>query len=262
MALGLQGKSVLVLASSKGLGKAIATEFVLEGACVMLTSRDEATLAKTARELNNLASGEVSYRVCDITRSDQIQNLVAETIGEFGKIDVLVNNSGGPPAGDFDFLDDRDWQHAFELNLLSYVRTIREVLPHMRRQRGGHIINIASMSAKEPIDGLILSNTFRTAVAGFAKTLSRELASDNILVNTVGPGRIGTDRVEYLDRKRSEEMQISYEKVRSMAEEEIPLRRYGMPTELAKLVAFLGSPVNTYITGQVILIDGGLTKAI
>lgn len=262
MKLGLEGKTVLVLASSKGLGKAIAQEFAAEGARLMISSRNEAALKATTQELRDLTGTEIAYQVCDLTNAKQIQALVAETIRLYGTIDVLVNNAGGPPAGSFNVLGDKDWDYAFKLNLLSYVRAIREVLPHMRSNGTGKIVNIASYSMKQPIEGLILGNTMRTGIAGVAKTLSRELAPDNILINTVGPGRIGTDRVEELDRKRSAELEISYEEVRSLAEREIPLGRYGTPEEFAKLVIFLCSQANSYITGQVILVDGGLTAAL
>jgi 3-oxoacyl-[acyl-carrier protein] reductase len=193
------------------------------------------------------------YHLCDLTNAKQIKQLVETTTDLFGGVDGLVNNAGGPPAGKFESLDDRDWEQAFNLNLLSYVRAIREVLPHMRRQGGGRIVNIASSAVKEPIDGLILSNTIRNGLVGMAKTLSRELAPDNILINTVAPGRIATDRLLELERQRAKEKGVSYQQVRSISEAEIPLGRYGTPEELAKVVAFLCSSVNTYITGQVIV---------
>lgn len=262
MDLGLRNKSVLVLASSKGLGKGIAKGFAQEGARVMIASRDEVALQKTTSELKEETGAEVNYYVCDLTDKEQIHNLVVETAKLYGTIDVLINNAGGPVAGDFDTLNDDDWESAFQLNLLSYVRAIREVLPYMRKQSQGHIINIASSSVKQPIKGLILSNTFRTGIVGLAKTLSQELASENILINTVGPGRIGTDRVEEIDRKRSADLNISYDEVRALSEKEIPLGRYGTPEEFSKLIIFLCSQANTYITGQVMLVDGGLTDAI
>lgn len=262
MNLGLEGKTALVLASSKGLGRAIAQELALEGAKLMISSRSEGALKAAAGEIRSLTGAEVAYQVCDLTEGEQIQALVEETATIYGSIDVLVNNAGGPPAGNFSVLVDEDWDYAFRLNLLSYIRAIREVLPHIRGNGQGKIVNIASYSVKQSIEGLILGNTMRTGIVGLAKTLSRELAADNILINTVGPGRIATDRVEHLDGKRSEELQMSYEEVRSLAEQDIPLGRYGTPQEFAKLVVFLCSQVNTYMTGQVILVDGGLTTAL
>ena len=195
----LENKNALILASSQGLGKAIATELVKEGANVMLVGRYEEKLANAQQELQKLGSGKVLFTVADLTKLEDIQALVKNTIQGFGGLDILVNNAGGPPAGTFTDMNDEQWQQSFELNLLSYIRTIRESLPHLKKQ-GGKIVNIASSSIKEPLPGLILSNTFRTAIVGLAKTLSVELAPDNILINTVGPGKIATDRIDYLDK--------------------------------------------------------------
>lgn len=262
MELGLAGRSVLVMASSKGLGRAVARSFCAEGARVMISSREEESLRNTADLLRRETGAEVNYCVCDVTKPEQIRALVDRTVDLYGGVDVLVNNAGGPPAGSFQSLDDEAWEHAFQLNLLSYVRAIRAVLPHMQSKKGGHIVNIASSSVKEPIDGLILSNTFRSGVVGLAKTLSRELAADGVLINTVGPGKIDTGRVADLDLQMSEELGLSYEQIRSRAEAQIPLGRYGTPEEFARLIVFLCSPANTYVTGQVILVDGGATKAL
>ncbi|WNF38666.1 SDR family oxidoreductase [Bacillaceae bacterium IKA-2] len=261
MDLGMKNKSILVLASSKGLGKAIALKFAEEGARVMISSRDEKQLKATVDEIVNKTGAVVNYQVCDIKNPQEIKLLVDETVALYGALDVLVNNSGGPPAGGFDLFDDETWQHAFELNLLSYIRTIREVLPQMRKQQEGRILNIASSSIKQPIDNLILSNTFRTGVIGLAKSLSQELAKDGILINTVGPGRIATDRLNELDQIKADKLALSYDTVKQQSELTIPLGRYGKPEEFAKTVVFLGSGANTYITGQMILVDGGMTKA-
>ncbi|MCT8139348.1 SDR family oxidoreductase [Anaerobacillus sp. CMMVII] len=261
MDLGLKGKVALVLASSKGLGKAIALKYAEEGTNVMLASRNEVGLKETAEELTRQTGVEIGYCVCDLKIVEDIRSLVTETVARFGKIDVLINNSGGPPAGGFDAFGDEDWQHAFELNLLSYVRAIREVLPYMRKQQQGRIINITSSSIKQPIDNLILSNTFRTGIIGLAKSLSQELANDGILINTVGPGRISTERTAELDEIKAQKLALSSDQVKAQAESNIPLGRYGEPEEFAKTVVFLGSGANTYITGQMILVDGGMTKA-
>ncbi|MFS0574461.1 SDR family oxidoreductase [Sporosarcina sp. 179-K 3D1 HS] len=262
MELGLQGKSVLVLASSKGLGKATALQFAQEGANVMITSRSEEGLKQAAEEIREATGSEVATFACDLTRPNDIKALIAEIVSRFGTVDVLVNNTGGPPGGTFDDFDDEEWQHAFELTLLSYVRTIREVLPLMRKQQSGKIINITSTSIKQPIDNLILSNTFRNGVNGLAKTLATELAKDNILINTVGPGRFDTDRVQEIDEATSVKLGNTVAEIREKASKAIPLGRYGNPGELAKLVVFLASDANTYLTGQSILIDGGQTKGL
>ncbi|MGG1571840.1 SDR family oxidoreductase [Fictibacillus sp. NRS-1165] len=262
MDLGLKGKAVLILASSKGLGKATAMKFAEEGANVMITSRDEQALKATADEIRSKTGSRVEYAVCDITQKEEITQLVKAAATAFGRIDVLINNAGGPPAGTFDSFGDGEWEFAFNLTLMSLVRTVREVLPYMRENGGGRIVNIASSSFKQPIDGLILSNTFRTAINGLSKSLSQELGKDGILINTIGPGRIGTDRVAELDSKVADAHSVSPEQVKAQMEKSIPLGRYGTPEEFAKTIVYLGSDANTYITGQSFLIDGGMVKAL
>ncbi|WJH27399.1 SDR family oxidoreductase [Paenibacillus sp. CC-CFT742] len=262
MDMGLRGKKALVLASSQGLGKAVAAQLAAEGADVMLASRNEEKLAAVKQELLELdGGGRVEYCVTDVTRKEDINALIHKTGELFGQIDILVNNSGGPPSGTFESLTDEDWERAFELNVMSYVRMIRGALPYMKTY-GGHIVNIASTSVKQPIPGLILSNTFRTGVFGLAKTLSQELAPYGILINTVAPGRIGTDRIRELDTARAEQNGISEEEVAEQFRKEIPLGRYGQPEEFAKAVVFLLSGANTYITGTSLVVDGGMVRAL
>ena len=262
MDLKLAGKNALVVASSQGLGKAIAQKLVEEGANVMIIGRNENKLKRVAEELMELnQNGKISYCEADITKPDQIKHMVSKTVQEFGTIDVLLNNAGGPPAGSFMDLSDEDWQHSFELNLLSYVRIIREVYPYMKEQ-GGRILNMASISVKEPIQGLLLSNTFRLGIAGLTKTLATEFAQDEILINTIAPGVIATDRITYLDEKTAERQGISINEVKENAEKQIPLGRYGEPEEFANYAVFLLSTINTYVTGQVLLVDGGKAKGI
>ncbi|WP_026676161.1 SDR family oxidoreductase [Fictibacillus gelatini] len=261
MDLGLTNKAVLVLASSKGLGKATAMKYAEEGARVMITGRDGETLKATAKEIKEKTGSRIEYEVCDITKKEDIKNLVQKTVDAFGNVDVLINNAGGPPAGTFDDFGDEEWEYAFQLTLQSMIRAVREVLPHMRKNGGGRIVNIASSSFKQPIDGLILSNTFRTAIMGLAKSLSQELAKDQILINTIGPGRIGTDRIKELDQVIAGKKGISVEDVKNELEQTIPLGRYGTPEEFARVIVFLGSEANTYVTGQAFLIDGGMVKA-
>jgi 3-oxoacyl-[acyl-carrier protein] reductase len=260
MDLGLKDKAVLVMASSTGLGKAAALEFSKEGAKVMLFSHDEAKLKLAQEEIKAETGKEPAYTVGDITVYEDIKKVVQATVGVFGSVYALVNNSGGPPAGSFDSFADEDWQKAYELNLLAYIRTIREVLPHMRKAGEGRIVNYTSSSVKQVLDNLILSNTFRMGVMGLTKTLSQELGKDNILINVMGPGRIGTDRIKYLDSVRAKKADTSVEDIYKNAIKTIPLGRYGEPEEYAKLTVFLCSAANTYITGQTTLVDGGLTK--
>lgn len=261
MDLKLANKVALVVASSQGLGKAVATQLVKEGTNVMITSRNAEKLQAVKEELTALQAGSVEYYPADITKVEDIKALVAKTREVFGKIDILVNNAGGPPGGTFDQFSDEDWQKAFELNLFSYIRMIREVLPDLK-QEGGKIINIASSSIKQPISGLILSNTFRTGIVGLAKSLAEELAPYNILVNTVAPGRIYTDRIEYLDQLKAERLQITVDEVQEQALKSIPLARFGTPEEFANVVTFMASEASSYITGSSIIVDGGSVKSI
>ncbi|GGB62216.1 SDR family oxidoreductase [Virgibacillus dakarensis] len=263
MNLGLQGKSVVVMASSKGLGKATAQLFASEGAHVFISSRNEDELKKAKNEIRKETGNEnVDYMVCDITKPDELKLLITSAAEKNGTIDVLVNNAGGPPAGMFQDFDDEAWQHAFELNLLSFVRAIREVLPYMQEQKRGHIVNIASSSIKQTLDNLILSNTFRAGIVGLAKGLSQELAEHNILINTVGPGRIATDRVASLDKLTAEKLNMNVDDLKQRTEQGIPMKRYGEPEEFANMVVYLCSQANTYVTGQTLVVDGGLVKAL
>lgn len=262
MDLQLQGKTALVLASSKGIGKATALKFAEEGAQVMITSRNEEVLKKTAQEIEEKTGSRVAYEVCDITNGEQIKRLVEKTVEQFGRLDILVNNAGGPPAGNLTDLTDEDWFEAFELTLLSIVRTVRAVLPYMKEQKGGRIVNVASSSFKQPIDQLILSNTFRTGIVGLAKSLSQELAPHHILINTVGPGQIATDRLLEINQMKAEAQGISAEEALKKAESTIPLGRIGTAEEFAKVLVFLCSEANSYVTGQALLVDGGLIKSL
>lgn len=261
MDFNLQGKVALALASSQGLGKAIATELAKEGANVMLASRDAEKLAIVREEIERLGKGNVFYRQTDLTKAEDIERLVEETIQRFGKLDILINNAGGPPSGSFEEITDEQWQAAFELNLLSYIRAIRASLPELKKS-GGKIVNIASSSIKQPIPGLILSNTFRTGIVGLTKTLAEELAPYGIMLHTVAPGRIATDRVKELDEAQAKKVGSTREEIEETIKSQIPLGRYGTPEEFAKVVAFLVSDACSYMTGNAFLVDGGLVKSI
>ncbi|MBD8005698.1 SDR family oxidoreductase [Bacillus norwichensis] len=261
MDLGLKNKKALVMASSQGLGKAIAEQFVREGTDVMIASRNEDQLKKVAEELNSLEGGKVEFIRCDITIPEDITRTVEHMAEVFGGIDILVNNAGGPPAGSFEELKDEDWLRSFELNLLSYIRLIREALPYLK-EKGGRIINIASSSVREPIPGLILSNTLRLGLVGLSKTIADEFAKYGILVNTVGPGRIATERLNHLDGVRAEVKGVSIQEIKEQSEKSIPLGREGKPEEFAKIVVFLASEGNTYMTGSTFIVDGGKLRSI
>jgi 3-oxoacyl-[acyl-carrier protein] reductase len=263
MDLQLTGKVALVTAASKGLGRATAAQLAAEGARVMISSRGEEELAKTAAELAEATGAQVEYCPADVSDAADLQRLLDETQRRLGPVDVLVANAGGPPPGGFTALDDdAKWYLAHELNLMSTVRLIRGVLPHMREQQWGRIAIVTSSSVKQPIENLLLSNTYRVAVVGLAKSLATEFAPDGVLVNTVGPGRIATDRVATLDANKAKQTGASVEEVRAQSEKGIPVGRYGEADEFGRVAAFLVSGANTYMTGQNLLVDGGMVRAI
>lgn len=264
MDLGLKDKCALVLASSAGLGKAVAAELAAEGAKVMLFSPLKDQLQEAEAQIKAATGNENVAHFCgDLTKPEDIKELVKVTCSTFGPIYALFNNAGGPPAGPVNSFDDGAWYKAFELTLLSYQRVVREVAPIMMENGGGRIVNSTSSSVKAVLDNLGLSNTMRSGVVGWSKTVSQELGKYNILVNVIGPGRIGTARIDHLDKLRAEKQGITVEELQANTFKTIPLGRYGKPEEYAKLAAFLlSSTANTYITGQTILVDGGLVKAL
>lgn len=262
MDLGLTGKVALVAGASQGMGRAIAAGFAREGARVSMCARGSEALETAAADIRKATGGEVLATPADMSSYDDIRNYVDRSVEAFGRVDVVVNNAGGPPFGTFDALSEDDWMAAYNLSLMGTVRLTREAVPHMKKAGAGRIINITSYGVKEPIPGLILSNTFRTGVVGWARTLSRELGPDNILVNTVLPGRIDTERHHSLNVARSKRLNLPLEQVQQQSREEIPVKRFGQAEEVADLVVFLGSDRAGYITGTAILIDGGLVRTL
>ncbi|MCY4402050.1 MAG: SDR family oxidoreductase [Candidatus Poribacteria bacterium] len=262
MNLGLTDKIAVVGASSKGLGKAIALGLAQEGAKVAICARNIDTLEATAEEIREQTKTEVLAIPTDVSEPDQVESLINNTISHFGGIDILVNNAGGPRAGRFDDLSSEDYLSAVHLNLMSTINLCRAVVPTMRERGGGRIINLTSVSVKQPVDGLMLSNMARTGVIGFAKTLATELALDKILVNNVCPGIIFTDRIKQLATVRAEEAGISFEAALEKMTADIPLGRIGDPEEFANLVVFLASERASYITGATIQADGGMVRSL
>lgn len=261
MDLGLKNKGALVLASSTGIGRGVATELSREGASVMLFARSEDRLASTAAAIEAETGNRPFYIEGDLTDAAAVSRAVEATVEKCGGLWALFCNTGGPPAGPFTQFDDDAWQSAFELTMLGYVRAIRASIPHMKAGGGGRIVNNTSVSTKQAIDGLILSNVFRSGLVGLGKSLARELGPESILVNTVGPGRIDTERIEQLDTIWAEKAGISYEEQREQSQASIPLKKYGEPADFGRIVAFLCSQANNYLTGQNILIDGAMVEA-
>ena len=262
MELGLKGKTVLVTASSKGIGRAIAEEFAAEGCKIAICSRTKADLISTSQEIYKKYKVEPSWCICDLNVMKDIENTVSFVEKQLGKIDILINNCGGPTSGYFKELVDEDWQSAFEQVLLSTVRFCNLVVPDMILKGWGRIINITSVAVKQPLDNLMLSNSLRNGVIGFAKTLSNELAKYNITVNNIAPGYTLTNRLYEIAVNQAKSSGKSHEAILADIAKEIPMDRLASPDEIATAVLFLASKQAGYITGNTIQVDGGLTKGI
>ena len=262
MDLGLQNKVALVTAASKGLGKAIALQLAQEGARVAICSRSEESLRAAAAEIAAAAGQEPLYVPADVSEAVAIDRLIGAVHDHYGPIDILVNNAGGPPPGVFPELSDQQWEGAVDLLLLSTVRLTRAVLPEMRARQWGRIINSVSVSVKQPISGLMLSNSVRAAVIGLAKTLSQEVARDGVTVNNLLPGSIYTDRIEQLNAATAKRINSTPDEVRRAAEADIPVGRYGRVEEYAAAATFLASEQASYITGVSLLVDGGVYRGL
>lgn len=262
MDLGLQGKVALVGASSQGLGRAVAMELATEGASVVLCARGVEALEATREQIALRTKAAVHAVVADLAESGEAQRVVREAVDRFGQVDILVTNTGGPPSGPAEQHEAAAWQAACDLLLRAPVELARAVLPGMRERQWGRIITITSIAVKQPVEGLILSNSLRAAVTGFARTLANETARDGITVNNVMPGFTRTDRVVDLARANAARAGITDAEVFARWEREIPMGRLGEVKEFAALVAFLASERASYITGTSIPVDGGWIRAL
>lgn len=256
MDLGLKDRVALVTAASAGLGLAVARELAREGAKVAICGRSPDRLQAAVEQLRQINETAVGFRV-DVSKPEQVEKLVADTVDHFGGLDILVTNAGGPPSGTFDQLDLAAYQKAMELTLMSAVRLIHEALPHLRQSDAASILTITSSTVKQPMPALLLSNVFRPAVAGLTKTLSQELGPENIRVNSILPGSTMTDRITELLNYRSEQNGTTIEEEQAKMAARIPLGRLGEPEEFGRVGAFLVSPAASYITGAMIPVDGG-----
>ncbi len=262
MDLGIRDKVAMVAASSRGLGRAVAEALAAEGARLALCARNETVLAATADAIRARFGVEVLDRALDVTDAAAVGAFVSETVERFGTVHIGVANAGGPPSKSFAETTTQDWCSAFELNFMSTLHLIRELAPHMQRQRWGRIVSITSITVKQPTDGLILSNAIRAGVAGLMKSLSNEYAGDNILFNNVCPGFTATDRLNEVAASLAKSQGVAPEEIVGRWTRAIPAGRLGRPEELAAVVAFLCSEKAGYVTGSSVAVDGGAVKGI
>jgi len=259
--LGLKGRVAIVTGSSQGIGKAIALGLAQEGALLTICARTERRLVETAKEIESSFRTQVLALRTDLAKRNDLRRLVKETEGRFGGIDILVNNTGGPPTAPFMKISEEDWRQATDSLLMSVVFLCLEVIPHMQKRHWGRIINMTSIAAKQPVENFVLSNSLRAGILGLSKTLSNELARDNILVNSVCPGWTWTSRTDELAKEQSLKTGVPYEEVVREWEKEILLGRLAQPREIADLVVFLSSERASYLTGATLQVDGGWVKA-
>jgi 3-oxoacyl-[acyl-carrier protein] reductase len=262
MDLGLSERVAIVGGGSRGIGRATAMMLAAEGARVVIAARGEPALHSAARDIQVETGREVFAVPCDMAREDDIRKLVAYTVERLGGIDIIVNNAGGPPLGSFEHHDDAAWAAAFDLSLMSVVRMVREALPYLKRSEQARVINVTSTSVKEPIEGLILSNSIRLGTTGLAKTLARELGPHGITVNNVGPGSTLTDRIRPILEAQAIAEGRTVDQIAEERARRIPTGRMGQPEDVAAMIVFLASAQARQVTGQTILVDGGATGAV
>src|SRR5438067_9577677 len=258
METGLKNRVAIVAAYSQGIGRATAEAFAAEGCRVAMCARNPLTLQQSAVAIRQKYNAEVFSEALDVTDAQAVHQFVEGVVAKFGSADICVTNAGGPPAKGFLAASIAEWQNALEQNFLSTVYFAREVIPHMQRKRWGRIITITSITTKQPVADLVLSNAVRAAVVGLVKSLSNEFGKDGILVNNVAPGYTATDRLKELAVARSVAAGVSRERIYELWAEEIPLKRLAEPKEIADTIVWLASERASYITGQTVLVDGGI----
>lgn len=260
--LGLKGRVAIVAAASQGLGRAVAEELAKEGCEVAICARTEKDLARAAAEIGNASGSNVVWRALDVTDANAVRAFVEAVESKFGRVDICVTNAGGPPAKKFLEITLEEWRAAVNLTLMSTVYFAREVLPRMKQRHWGRLLTITSVSVKQPIGGLLLSNSLRSAVAGLAKTLASEFGPDGITVNNVCPGYTSTDRLNELAEMQASAANVPREKIFENWTREIPIGRLARPEEFAALVTFLASERASSINGTTIAVDGGWVKSL
>jgi 3-oxoacyl-[acyl-carrier protein] reductase len=262
MDLGLAGRRALVAGASSGIGRAVAAGLLAEGAEVVIVARRTEKLERARKELEEAHGPRVHAVAADVSKSDEAARAVKEAVTRLGGLDVLVTNSGGPPPGPFEKLDENAWRNAVDLLLISTVRMVKEALPALGKSSQPRIIHLASVTIKQPIHGLVLSNAVRAAVLGLGKSLSQELADRAILVNVVAPGIVDTERVRELDEANAALQKKSIAEVAGERARTIPLGRMGTAEEVAAVCVFLASARASYVTGTTIAVDGGLIRGV
>ena len=262
MDLGLMDRVAVIGGGSKGLGRACADSLAKEGANLVICSRNSDELDKVAKEIGTVTGVDVLPVAADLSKLEDIQVLIKRAVDHFGRLDILVNNSGGPPAGRANDTTDEVWYQSLDMALLFFVRMSRESIPHMKRGKWGRIVNVLASSVYQPIDNLVTSGVTRMGAVAFAKSLSDEVGRNNILVNNVAPGYLLTDRMMHIFETRSRETGANVEDLLEAHSETIPVGRLGRPEELGDLVTFLASDKNTYTTGATILVDGGVVRSV
>lgn len=262
MDLGLKNRVALVAASSQGIGFATAEAFATEGCRIAMCARNPQTLEAAAEKIRRQHNAEVFAEALDVSDCGAVSRFVNSVAGKFGSVDICVTNAGGPPAKGFLAATLDDWQRTLELNFLSTVYFAREVIPHMQRKRWGRIITLTSITTKQPVADLVLSNAVRAAVVGLVKSLANEFGKDGILVNNVGPGFTATDRLKQLAKARAAASGKTEQKLFDGWAAESPLNRLGEPREVAETIVWLASERASYVTGQTVLADGGVYKGL
>jgi len=258
MDLGLKGRGVIVAASSEGIGRAAAESFAREGAQVAMCARTEKTLHEAAEQIRVATGAEVYAEPLDVTDGAAVQQFTENVAKRFGRIDVCVTNAGGPSAKNFLSVSIEEWRTAVDMNFMSVVHLSRSVIPYMQRHRWGRIITITSVTVKQPVEALVMSNAVRTAVVGLVKSLSNEFGKDGILVNNVAPGYTATERLKELAGVRALASGTTPDKIYEQWAADAALKRVGQPNEIADLIVWLASERASYITGQTVLADGGI----